>query len=708
MESIAQFIQRITGTTKSEGQICVRCPFPDHDDSTASFSINLNSGKWTCHRCGSNNIQTLAKMLGEVAPYDPAYEQWKKEQSGKKEKWIHYPYHSEKGEIVFEVVRKPNKSFLQRRPDGNGGWIWNIKGITRVPYRLLEILSHNGVVFIVEGEKCADRLCELGLIATCNNEGAGNWTKDHHGIYLKNHAVVVLPDNDPEGIKHGQNVASIQKEVGSPSVKYLLLPNLPPKGDIVDWFDAGHTVDELWKMVEKAPKYESFIEVKNEKIELTKKSTYADVADVFLSKYIKNDILTLRFYRSEFYQFNGIYYKKMDIVALKAELNRFLKAHNEIRSWAGSRKVDSVINNIIADALLPSEITTPFWLNDENHQSSRYITMKNGVLDLEKAASGEKDCLKNHTPKYFDLVAIEFDYGSSATCPTWLHFLEETHSDSDIRDVIQEFFGYCLDSTLNLHKCLILEGIGRNGKSVISETLSNLLGKQNISAVGLERFANSFGLYPTLNKLANIVADLEHIDKVAEGKFKEFVAQDDMQFEKKHSDSFTAKPTAKLMISTNTLPRFRDRSNGVWERIILIKCLYQVPKYKRDDKLPQKMKAEMAGIFNWALIGLKRLYKTRYFTNSKQIEIWGKEFKQEQNHASCFLKENYVFDINAEEHTVTAYQSYSGYCKDRGYIPIGESNFGKEVFKVFVNAKKRERQVDGKRYYVYAGLKANG
>jgi len=89
-----------------------------------------------------------------------------------------YPYRDGHGVLLFEVVRFDPKSFVQRRPDGRRGWVWSLDGVRRVPYRLPELLSSMGVVYITEGEKDADRLAGTGLTATCNPCGAGNWRSE--------------------------------------------------------------------------------------------------------------------------------------------------------------------------------------------------------------------------------------------------------------------------------------------------------------------------------------------------------------------------------------------------------------------------------------------------------------------------------------------------------------------------------------------------
>lgn len=80
-------------------------------------------------------------------------------------------------------------------------------------------------------------------MATTNAGGAGKW-RDEYGEYLRGRSVVVLPDNDEPGREHAAKVARSLQGVAA-GVRVLELPNLPPKGDVSDWLDAGGLVDEL-------------------------------------------------------------------------------------------------------------------------------------------------------------------------------------------------------------------------------------------------------------------------------------------------------------------------------------------------------------------------------------------------------------------------------------------------------------------------------
>jgi RecA-family ATPase len=164
-----------------------------------------------------------------------------------------YDYTDEFGTLLFQVVRLAPKTFRQRRPDGKGGWIWNLEGVTRVLYRLPELLEAIALerrVFVAEGEKDVETLARLGIVATCNPGGAGKW-RDAYADQLAGADVVVLPDHDKAGRNHAEAIARSLVDKAA-RVRLLELPGLPDKGDASDWFAAGGTVEAFNDLVEAA------------------------------------------------------------------------------------------------------------------------------------------------------------------------------------------------------------------------------------------------------------------------------------------------------------------------------------------------------------------------------------------------------------------------------------------------------------------------
>ncbi|TWT40108.1 toprim domain-containing protein [Botrimarina hoheduenensis] len=253
--AVSRVLNRLEGVKQTApAQWSARCPA--HDDRSASLSIGQgDDGRalLCCHAgCSFGLILAATGLTGsEVAP--PKTE--RKSTSSKGRIVAEYAYRDANGKLIFQALRKQledgRKTFLQRQPDGGGGWTWNAKGCAVVPYRLPELLADpEPTAFVVEGEKDVESLVKLGLVATCNAGGAGKW-KPEHAKYLRGRRVVVLPDNDEAGRNHRDCVVHSLRGVAE-SVRVVELPGLPEKGDVSDWLAGGGTREALLELVEAA------------------------------------------------------------------------------------------------------------------------------------------------------------------------------------------------------------------------------------------------------------------------------------------------------------------------------------------------------------------------------------------------------------------------------------------------------------------------
>jgi hypothetical protein len=227
---------------------------PVHNDPTPSLNIEMKGGEvvWHCHG-GCEQKAVLAALL-ERKLLEP-----RQLQVGRNEiptTVATYDYRDEHGELLHQTVRFTPKGFRQRRPDPHGGWIWNLQSTRTVLYRLPELLAADPgqCVHLVEGEKDVDRLTAAGLVTTTSPMGAGKW-RHQYAESLRDRDVVVLPDNDQAGREHASAIASSLHGIAR-SVRIVYLPGLPEKGDVSDWLDQGHSIQELEGLVEHAPEPE--------------------------------------------------------------------------------------------------------------------------------------------------------------------------------------------------------------------------------------------------------------------------------------------------------------------------------------------------------------------------------------------------------------------------------------------------------------------
>jgi len=202
-----------------------------------------------------------------------------------------YDYTDADGQLTYQVVRFEPKTFGQRRPAGDGAWIWGLDAgeFMRKPggdwvkfdekrfeerryterrhfdgavehglYRLTDVteaLKAGEVVAIAEGEKDVDNLFDLGIAATTNSGGAKHWSPRHAELFRG--ARVLIPiDNDKAGRERGEAVAASLKGIAA-SVRVIDLARhwkeMDEKADVSDWIAQGGTIRDLMAIAKETP-----------------------------------------------------------------------------------------------------------------------------------------------------------------------------------------------------------------------------------------------------------------------------------------------------------------------------------------------------------------------------------------------------------------------------------------------------------------------
>ena len=239
-------LDRLEGVRKAGAGWTARCPA--HDDRRASLAVARgDDGRWLLKCHAGCAFDAVVGALG-IDARDLFPSNGHRRPPARREAAV-YDYDG-----VFEVVRYEPKDFRQRRPDGRGGYLWNLDGILPRLYRLNRLAGRETVV-VAEGEKDVDRLWSLDLPATCNAAGAGQW-RPAHTEQLRAAGVrriVVVPDADDSGRAHGQAVARSCAAAGI-DVKVAALP--AGVKDVSAYVDAGHDRRALLELVRSAEPYD--------------------------------------------------------------------------------------------------------------------------------------------------------------------------------------------------------------------------------------------------------------------------------------------------------------------------------------------------------------------------------------------------------------------------------------------------------------------
>jgi P4 family phage/plasmid primase-like protien len=363
------------------------------------------------------------------------------------------------------------------------------------------------------------------------------------------------------------------------------------------------------------------------------------------------------------------------------------------------------------DALVHIEETVELgtWL--DGTARAHAIPMRNGLLSLEGFQEGRPPTLLEHTPGYFTLTCLPFNYEPDAKCIAWLTFLREALNGSEeYVALFQEWLGYLFRPDLQLQKFMLISGDGATGKTTALTVVEALLGKDNVSHIPLSRFGQRFALAAMAGKVANITSESSHlVEEEGENMLKAVVSGDAVEVERKYQEAFTMTPTAKIMIACNTLPRFSDKTQGVWRRVLLFPFDHVVPEDRQVRGLAESIiEEELAGVFIWALDGLRQLNRNRRFTIPAASVAMTEQYRRESDSARAFLIDNYIYSPNgAGQLCEEVYAAYRRWCETNGCQPISQLHFGRSVHRVFPDAERVRPGGSGRRPWVYRGLVAS-
>jgi P4 family phage/plasmid primase-like protien len=572
-------------------------------------------------------------------------------------------------------------------------------------------------IVFTEGEKKAAKADQEGIrciglvgVFSFTNKGKLELSEDLKSVNWERREVRICFDSD---FRDNENV---QKAIGRLAsylksqrafVKVIYLPG-GPSGEKVglDDFLITHGRGEFERLSLEAEEPDP-VDSGDEKSDNIDPMT---AARLFLDDRRSSDgELKIRYFKQDFWEWTGQRYRVVPEESdLRPVVHLFLDnlQHHLTRS-----NTTNVIEGIRALSSVDSLVELPRWIGKADSQRN-CITLENGILDLDLVLSGATSPIVDHTPLWFSQVCLPYEFDPAATCPRWFEALiQSLDGDLELVNLLQEWFGYQLQRGTDQQKFAILIGEGGTGKSSTCAALHAMLGAENVSSVSLDRLGERFELHRMLGKLANISAETEEITKVSEGRLKQLTSGDPTPFEEKNKPIFDATPTAKLTFAMNNLPRFTDRSSGLWRRMILIPFDHKIPA---DKIVPGMDKAdwwvrsgELPGILNWAIEGLKRL-NSEGFTASPKVSSLLENYRNENNPARAFLLRNYREDPQGKVVTRDLYDAYKTECSRSGHHPLHEQNFGREVSRTFPGAKKSRFRIDGELRHGYQGICEGG
>ena len=317
--------------------------------------------------------------------------------------------------------------------------------------------------------------------------------------------------------------------------------------------------------------------------------------------------------------------------------------------------------------------------------------MANGTIDLRR---GE---LRPHNMDDLITHLIPIDFDPKAEAPTFRRALLEICGGSQsLAAFLQRWFGYCAIGVTNEQKFAVLYGDGGNGKSLLLETVSEVLGTYaSTCAPGLLIAAGKSSRHPAeiadlFGKRLTVAHESGEGAALNEDFIKQATGDDKLKARLMRENFFEWKPTHTLNLLTNHKPQIRGQDNGIWRRVLLIpftvtfgtaaEVAQGSAHYLRDDHLGEKLKAEYAGILTWLVQGAAAWCMTG-LRSPDAVLAAGAEYKSEQDRVGEYLAEHYQCS-NAEWVPCDAvYKGYREWALGSGYCPLGKNKFIDAVTK---------------------------
>lgn len=302
------------------------------------------------------------------------------------------------------------------------------------------------------------------------------------------------------------------------------------------------------------------------------------------------------------------------------------------------------------------------------------LNVANGTLDLR---TGE---LRPHDPR--DLVTklapVVFD--PRATCPTWEAFVSRAMGGSaELVAYLRRLTGYSLTGVIREHVLAFCFGSGANGKSTFLNALHEALGDYSGRAPRTLLFRSRGERHETeLTTLFSarfvVCPEVAEDADFDEALVKDLTGGDPITARRMREDFWSFAPTHKLWIAGNHLPRVRGSDEGIWRRIRLIPWTVTIPREERDATLPEKLRAELPGILNWAVRGCLE-WQAEGLGDPLAVTQATAGYREQSDPLREFFDWACVFHADARMPRARLRETYEHWCEEIGAEPLGARRF---------------------------------
>lgn len=343
------------------------------------------------------------------------------------------------------------------------------------------------------------------------------------------------------------------------------------------------------------------------------------------------------------------------------------------------------------------------------------INCKNCVIDLD----GKK--INEHNPNKILFNSINAKYISGFKqeefkSSNFNKFINNiTNKNKELKNLLQEIFGYSISSMNNAKKFFIFNGVSNSGKSTIIDVLNYIVGEENCSHIPLQKLIEDKYCAELFGKLLNTYNELPDEGLRDLAQIKGLVSDNDKVTARRlYGAPFSFKNRSTLIFATNNLPEIKTKlyqdNSALFKRLIIVPFLISVPEEEQDKDLFKKLVEEKELIFYWSLIGLNRFINNDFrFSYCEISNKFLNEYMEEENLIGSFISDNISYEQDVYVFWDEIKAKFKLFAKENGksFIVAKEIKFLKKCIenKFGVVAKKLHRGSYNKLGFNNIGLK---